>query len=87
MNRERRKQIADIIKQIEALADLNDLAQEIRDIAADEQEAFDNMPESLQQSERGQASEAAISALEEAADTLEQVSLDDVLASLETAGE
>jgi hypothetical protein len=67
MNAERRKLIAKAETLVgEALSILTD----VRD---DEQSAFDNMPESLQQGERGQASEDAIDALTEACDTLDQM--------------
>lgn len=72
MNNERRKEIAKAIHSIESV---------IQDILSDEEEAYDNMPESLQGSERGIASEeaqdslsAAIEALEEAVMCLEEAS-------------
>lgn len=43
---------------------------DIESIQDDEQEAFDNMPESFQQGERGEASQAAIEALQSARDML-----------------
>ena len=57
MNKDRRDRIAKIKEALE------DLRGQIEDLQTEEQEAFDNMPESLQQSERGQASEAAADAL------------------------
>ena len=53
MNEDRRKRIFDAAAELEAVKE-------------EEQEAFDNMPESLQGAERGQAMEAAIEALEDA---------------------
>jgi hypothetical protein len=38
---------------------------------SDEESAFENMPESLQQSERGQQSETALSCLSDANDNLD----------------
>ena len=64
MNKVRRKQLADIRAKIE---ELQDLLEEVRD---EEQEAFDNLPESLQSSERGQAMENAIYYMDEAAGQL-----------------
>ena len=71
MNKARRKQIQVAIKAIEDL---------VHDILDSEQDAFDNTPESLQESDRGQESieaqenlEAAIDALEEAASCLEDI--------------
>lgn len=48
MNKARRKEIAAIVAELEGLKD------RLETIASDEREAFDNMPESLQESERGQ---------------------------------
>lgn len=59
MNAERRKRVAKLLAQ---LATLKGEAEIIRD---DEQEAYDNMPESIQNSERGEQSQSAIDSLEE----------------------
>lgn len=66
MNKARRKQLADII---ESLAPFT---AQIEDIGAEEQEAFDAMPEGLQQSARGEASEAAVCAIESAVGALQE---------------
>lgn len=58
MNNDRRKRLQKIVDQ------LAELGEQIEDILAEEQEAFENMPESLQTSERGTAAEEAISNLE-----------------------
>lgn len=60
MNAERRKQLTKIVEQLELLRD------DVSQIKDEEQDAFDNMPESLQQGERGQASEQAIDSLDSA---------------------
>ena len=65
MNKQRRKMIADVVERLEAAK--SDLEM-IRD---EEQDAFDNMPEGLQGSERGEMMEEAIGHLEEAVDSLE----------------
>lgn len=71
MNKERRKRIVDAIQKIESL---------VQNILDDEQEAYENMPESLQCSDNGLVSEeaqesleAAIEALEEAISCLEEI--------------
>lgn len=65
MNAERRKKIDAVIEKIEAAkADLK----AIRD---EEQEAYDNMPESLQNSERGDKAVEAIDGLESVASELD----------------
>lgn len=48
MNKTRRNELERIINALE------DLRDDIQNVADDEREAFDNMPESLQQSERGE---------------------------------
>ena len=63
MNKSRRKEIQKIIKDIENL---------VHSILSEEQVAFDNMPENLQGSYRGQESEDAQGSLESAIDALEE---------------
>ena len=63
MNNKRRKEIANTIRQIENV---------VSSILADEEEAFDNMPESLQGSERGDISQEAQGNLSSAIDALEE---------------
>ena len=67
MNKARRNRIADVQTQLEALK------QEIDSILAEEQEAYDNLPDSLQESERGEAMQEAIDALESAVSSCEEV--------------
>lgn len=77
MNARRRKEIL-------RAADLIEQAREILQNATEEEaEAFDNMPESLQESERGQkmleyidSLETAVSQLEEAAEVAESCGCD-----------
>lgn len=59
MNRERRNRIAEIMHK------LNEIADEICEVAQEERDAFDNLPESLQYGERGEAMEAAADELED----------------------
>lgn len=63
MNKQRRKEIANAIRQIENV---------VSSILADEEEAFDNMPESLHESERGYMSQDAQDNLSNAIDALEE---------------
>ena len=60
MNNSRRKQIEKVIDELEKIRN-------------DEQDYFDNMPENLQYSERGEKSEFAIDALEFAIDQLQEI--------------
>jgi hypothetical protein len=65
MNKDRRKELTAIGA---AILEAKDHLEAVRDA---EQEAFDNLPESLQQGERGQAMEEAIGNLENTISSLE----------------
>lgn len=86
MNAARRKQIAEAIADLEkltgALEDVKNLIESIRD---DEQEAFDAMPESLQSSERGEASQEAINNLEEAVSAFDSFDVEQIVTQLSDA--
>jgi uncharacterized coiled-coil DUF342 family protein len=88
VNNQRRKDIDQTIKSVETLktrfeelleqlSSLKDEAQEAHDeverIRDEEQEYLDNMPESLQSSDRYYTAEAAISQLDEAMEKLNEV--------------
>jgi hypothetical protein len=59
---------------------LREIETEIEEVAAEEREAYDNLPEGLQNGERGEAMSAAADALENA-----HSQVGDALASLEEA--
>lgn len=65
MNKQRRKLISKNISLLESIKS------DIEDILSDEEFAFDNMPENLQGSLRGEESETAIDLLSSAIDDLE----------------
>lgn len=65
MNKERRSKITKIINQIEEAKSF------LESVLADEESAFENMPENLQSSMRGEESEEAIDYMEEAIEALE----------------
>lgn len=69
MNAARRKTLADLAERLSAIRS------ELETVAEAEREAFDNLPEGLQQGEKGER-------MSEAADAL-----DSVVADLETAGD
>lgn len=64
MNKERRSKITKIINQIEEAKSF------LESVLADEESAFENMPENLQSSMRGEESEEAIDYMEEAIEAL-----------------
>ena len=66
MNKIRRKNINTLIERLEELRSDAEL------ILDEEQEAFDNLPESLQEAERGELMQESIEALEEAISSLEE---------------
>lgn len=79
MNNTRRKVIRSIIEMLNDTTAKVDEAKELTtNVAGEERESFDNMPEGLQESERGQR-------IEECADELEDIEceLDDILSNIE----
>ena len=76
MNKSRRKQIAEVL---EALNILRDTVEAIQN---EENEAFENMPESLEGTDRYDMAEEAVSNLDDALSSLE-----DAIDSLESAKE
>lgn len=90
MNAVRRKEISRVLKRLnELVEDLNGILGDIENICYEENEVWENIPESLQETERYAQSEAAAGNLEEAYDTFSDMrdSLDDVINSLEAAQE
>ena len=67
MNAARRKAISEAIALIDQAHDL------VENVANEERESFDNLPEGLQESERGERMDEIASALEEAYMTLTDV--------------
>lgn len=76
MNAKRRKWLEKIISQLE------DLQQEVQEMAGQERECFENLPDSLQESERGET-------MEENADDLDETDTDfeSLLDTLRTVAE
>ena len=86
MNNERRKHINRLISELQGLgSQIEDIKGRIDALRDEEQEYYDNMPESFQSGEKGGVAQAAIDALENAHDDLPEI--DDVISYLETAAE
>lgn len=66
MNNKRRSRIDKAVSHLEPLLDI------IRDILSEEQDAYDNLPENLQDSEKGSVMEDCIQSLEDALDSIEE---------------
>lgn len=60
MNKSRRKAIQDVVAKLETLRD------EVESLLNEEQDYYDNMPESFQDGDKGQAASDAISYMESA---------------------
>lgn len=88
MNKERRKAIEALIERVDALrGEIDTLASDIGEVASEERDYYDNMPENFQSSDRGQAAEAAADALDEAQSMCESIAFDEVIDSLNQAME
>lgn len=100
MNAQRRTEINNVRKDIEeSLPDIKTLfelilswKEKLESARDDEQQYYDDMPESFQQSTKGEAAELAVAALEETISKLDnfvplEEIFDEVLQSLETAVE
>lgn len=66
MNKDRRKNLATIIETLEAMKS------SLEDVRDEEESAFDNLPESIQESERGETMQEIVDALYDACDSLEE---------------
>jgi seryl-tRNA synthetase len=88
VNKTRRGEITAAVQRLtELAAEISDLRDTVENIRDEEQEYYDNMPESIQSGERGQNAEAAISELDDALSALEDFDTDAIVTSLETAAE
>lgn len=65
MNKQQRKKLSDMLDEIAGYVST------LEEMAEEEQEKYDNMPEGLQDSERGQAIQEAADNLQQAADDLQ----------------
>ena len=85
MNNDRRKAIALIRGEVEQLAEqLDSVKTQLEDLRDEEQEYFDNMPESLQGGEKGDAAQEAVNQLDSAIDALD-IDFDSATGALEEA--
>ena len=74
MNKIRRKNLAEVISKLEGLDSLRQEAMEmLSSIIDEEQEAYDNIPESLQDSERGEQMQGYIDSMQDVADELDSL--------------
>lgn len=80
MNKQDRKQASALLGKLEDLrCQAAEIAEELRSLAGAEQDKYDNMPEGLQSSEKGEAMQAAADALSSAADSADDGQLGDAI--------
>ena len=86
MNANRRKNISQIIDKIAELDSLKQqISEMIEDVRNEEEESLDCLPESLQESERGEKMQEAIDNLDNALYEVEGFAIDEILEYLEEA--
>ena len=84
MNKARRKALGDIIAKLEAMEELRTGIQELLDeVMSEETEALENMPESLQESERGQQMQDYIDTMDSAIGDLDAIDVESIMEQLQ----
>lgn len=74
MNKQRRKAIEHLRNRLDGLKlAVGELRNEVEALRDDEQEYYDNMPQSFQDGEKGQAAEAAVSSFDEALSAMDEI--------------
>ncbi|MEJ5966277.1 hypothetical protein [Flavonifractor porci] len=88
MNRIRRKSLRTILGQMDELSTVLETVKEaLQDVLNEEQEAYDNLPEGLQESDRGQQMQEYIDALEGVVDSLGELDIEDLYGTIEEIAE
>ena len=88
MNRIRRKSLRTILGQMDELSTVLETVKEaLQDVLNEEQEAYDNLPEGLQESDRGQQMQEYIDALEGVVDSLGELDIEDLYGPIEEIAE
>jgi hypothetical protein len=72
MNKERSKRLAKVEEAISQMTDLKEFAlDELSDVLAEEEEAYENLPDSFKESEKGEEMQMGIETMQEAVQGLE----------------
>lgn len=88
MNRIRRKSLKAILGQMDELSTVLETVKEaLQDVLNEEQEAYDNLPEGLQEADRGQQMQEYIEALEGVVDSLGELDIEDLYGTVEEIAE
>lgn len=87
MNKDRRKRLAEANEAVsEAQELINNARSIIEECRDEEQDYYDNMPESFQYGEKGEIAQQAIDCMEEAIDALD-IDFDDIISNIDSAQE
>ena len=88
MNKDRRKEIAALASRVQEIAELIDsLKSDLENVRDEEQDYFDNMPENMQDGDRGTRAQDALNGLDDALSALDDFDGDTITGSLDTAAE
>lgn len=88
MNRIRRKSLRTILGQMDDLSTVLETVKEaLQDVLNEEQEAYDNLPEGLQEADRGQQMQEYIETLEGVVDSLGELDIEDLYGTVEEIAE
>lgn len=72
MNKERRRRLAKVEEAISQMEELREFAlEELQDILAEEEEAYENLPDSFKESEKGEEMQMGIETMSDAVQGLE----------------
>ena len=84
MNRDRRKALKVVLGQMEELtAKIEEVKEALQEVIDEEEEALGNLPESIQDSERGETMQGYIDAMEEVMEALDELDMDDLHEKIE----
>lgn len=88
MNKARRKNLKLILGKMDELTALVEEVKEgVQEVLGEEEEAYGNLPESLQESERGQQMQEYIDTLEGVIDSIGELDMDDLYQKIEEIAE
>lgn len=86
MNATRRKALGQAIDLIEKFkSDFEELKSIVEAAASEEREYYDNMPENMQNGDKGQQADTAAEALEDVQSTLDGIDFDDLSSKIDDA--
>lgn len=84
MNDTRRKELRKIITRLEKINyELREINSDLMDIITEEEEAYDNLPEGIQASERGEKMQNTIDQLYDAQSDLDDMDLEEIYNQIE----